>query len=173
MGVCYSSTADPLYLNGFRSCISTLAIQHGLLGTHMRPEGGRGNGFVHCLCKADVALDVGQCLELGCKLLELSQAPLCCLRAAYSLNILFDWSSWRCLFRSTFSTDRQLTQLPLLLPASMSGCHHPFHSGVRPNALAKREHISATGRSRSREWLHAVARRPGMLAGGHLGGLVV
>ena len=57
-----------------------MAVQEGLLHGDARTEGRSGDGAVDGLGKADVALDVGQRLELRRKFLQLRQTPLCRLR---------------------------------------------------------------------------------------------
>ena len=152
--MCHSSTADALYLNGFCSCVRALAVQHGLLSTHMCAESRRSNGFVHCLCKADVALDVGQCLQLRRKLLQLRQAPLRGLRPGTQ-------PQWRlCLARSALPTEQhlQLSQsIHKLIQAPPTFCpcidvwlHQLPHSGLGPDALQECKDTLFTGRSRSR-----------------------
>ena len=68
------------HLYGLRCCVRALAVQHGLLGADAAAEGRRVDDPIHRLGQAYVALDVGQRLQLGRKLLELCQAPLGRLR---------------------------------------------------------------------------------------------
>ena len=52
------------YLYGLCCSICALTIQNGLLSTDARAEGGRSDDPVDCLSQADVALDIGQRLQL-------------------------------------------------------------------------------------------------------------
>ncbi len=64
-----------------------MAVEEGLFDGDARAECRGGNGAVDGLSQANVALDVGQRLQLRRKLLQLRQAPLRRLHASAQIQI--------------------------------------------------------------------------------------
>lgn len=80
-------------LNGLNGGVEAMAVEEGLLDGDARAEGRAVDGAVDGLRQADVALDVGQRLELRGKFLQLRQAPLRRLhRQSLTLRTVHSWA---------------------------------------------------------------------------------
>ena len=64
------------HLDSLTALVNVPPVQQALLHRHPVPEALLGNDLVDSFCQVDVAGDVGQALQLGCKVLQLCQAPL-------------------------------------------------------------------------------------------------